>query len=721
MIGRSSPVFWAALVVSLQAAAGPAAISTEAAPVSPKFAIEADPTAAKRINRFLAQVSMPTEVLLPTHVTARHFLTDRCGGDLPDTTLKSAKRSTIGDAAFLQFTPCLRFRMAVEIKIRADETLESLAGRLGLSPDNVGQFVHLRASSTSRRPLDPKASIEAGDRVIVPKVPQWTIFRADATKITGIHQLVDGLAQALQCGARVAEECLIQHHVIAFENPASSPDWIAPPNATSAIKQVLDSVDIWARSANVMSDAAAANFSLSVADTHPIASSQWPYDLALVTAILKAAIAAHPELRPTVLGVADGGLAAKDGKPLPTSAFTTIPSDRSYAYPNDSIGAGVDRSSEPQNGDVGLCPPGQDTHVASTWPPLAFQLASHGSVVASLASGLALRSDATLQNILPVIAFFRLSTADCTVPPAEQPNPQDVFDAIRYLDGRASVVNVSYIDSSDNPFFPYALKTELAASNTLLVVPAGNDGADLDALHQCPPCLANADWPMFDPGTGHRVLVIGAATRDLQPADFSGGGRHTVYLYAPGEPFGAVDLLGQNATFPPATSYAAPYAAMAAALLRSLGMNDTGDIVHRLRAASWPLAENGSMSSGFDRGIIDLAKVAAARLYAVETLEVDEGAKVRRTYVGQLSQKLDQLVLCPGIPVYESVVQAVRISEPDASGNRTVTAHTRKADVNPPLLGNCKPTGSLTLTDLSGIQRTIQMDSVTEILAPWLQ
>jgi hypothetical protein len=223
------------------------------------------------------------------------------------------------------------------------------------------------------------------------------------------------------------------------------------------------------------------------------------------------------------------------------------------------------------------------------------------------------------------------------------------------------------------------------------------------------------------PGTGHRVLVIGAATRDLQPADFSGGGRHTVYLYAPGEPFGAVDLLGQNATFPPATSYAAPYAAMAAALLRSLGMNDTGDIVHRLRAASWPLAENGSISSGFDRGIIDLAKVAAARLYAVETLEVDEGAKVRRTYVGQLSQKLDQLVLCPGIPVYESVVQAVRISEPDASGNRTVTAHTRKADVNPPLLGNCKPTGSLTLTDLSGIQRTIQMDSVTEILAPWLQ
>jgi Subtilase family len=724
-----------------------------------QFAIRADPSEAKAINHLLTQVALPSEEPLAGGMSVSDFLQGRCGTGLSTPATQSAVRRKEHDKDIIEFTPCIRFRTAV-VEVQANDTLAAIATRLGVSKANTSRFVRLRGAPPNWKRLGGNENVRRGDTVVVPEVPEWTVFNADQSKVSDIHDLVVRLSRVLNCGAEEPYKCIVGRGVIAFQRrvpqspdnkdatrPSTQPElhlvpgvpgdgqFALPTNFESAFRLRVpptcaapfpsaaaptSSVTVpvpscAAAEASVVADApnvaaiapsgdstepapptlvewhvagrsdllsaAPVETHLTTAENASVALNQWPYDFELVKSALIAELNLHPGRTPTptIIGVADGGLASSDGKPLPPTAFTTIRGEPIYGYSGDLIGAGVDRVGEHKSGDVGLCPPEYDSNNVSTWPQTSFQLASHGTVVASIATGLPLRTEATLQSVLPALTFFRLSTfstLDCSKKPEFiSSQPIDAFDAIRYLNTRAFVINVSYVDTSDDPFFPYALKTELSVSgsNRLLTVPAGNDGVDLDEMHQCPPCLANADWPPYDAVIGRRVLVIGAATRDRQTANFSGSGAKTVYLYAPAVPVGAVDILGKDASgFPPATSYAAPYVAMAAALLHSLGMNDLMDIAHRLRAASWPVVEGDKESSPFSHVVIDLAKVAALHNYAIEVIDHDAaGSSVRRTYIGKLDRKLDQISICAGVQFSEATVQAVRVH----SGNHMLFSH----------------------------------------------
>jgi hypothetical protein len=778
-MSRMVCIFCFGIVILGDSSAAQNSAPNESSNTGPQFAIRADPLRAKSVNRLLAEAARPSETRIDKALSTREFLNERCGTNMAVAAAKRVIRRKMDHGDVLTFIPCVRFRTDVAVEVRSNDTLASIAVRLGVTKSNTVQFMRFRGTYPNWRRLDAKDKIREGDTVVVPEVPEWTVFETDQSQIANLGDLVRQLAKLLNCGRGDPNECLVARNVIAFQRRTTTPQLNAVPiGSQSPIQigvpghriQTIIAPEEWSRRYSAPSTAAASPASAAPTELYPVVATaaanaavadasvavaavdlvppvvtilpaatapsvltiswvpidQWPYDVELVKLALKTVVGLHPELRPTVVGVADGGLGSSDGKPLPVSVFTTTQGEPIYGYSGDVIGAGVARNAKPKNGDVGLCPPGYDSAMALGWPPRTLQIASHGAVVASIATGLPLRKEAALQNVLPALAFFRLSSSDCRTGLDLSFQPNDAFDAIQYLDTRASVVNVSYIDTSNNALFPYALKTELSSggSDKLLVVPAGNDGADLDDLRQCPPCLANASWPRYDAVIGRRVLVIGGASRDLRPNSFSGSGTQTVYLYAPADAVGAVDILGNDATqFPAATSYAAPYAAMAAALLHSLGVTDLGDVAHRLRAASWPLVENGIESKGFEHVIIDLTKVAAVRSYAVEVLEHDAtGSPVRRTYIGRLSQKLDSLTLCAGFSISENTVQAVRLGQADAAGNREVTIHLRKPGIAPMKLPPCHPEGTLLLAKLDGTMiPPIPMDSVSEILAPWMQ
>ena len=304
--------------------------------------------------------------------------------------------------------------------------------------------------------------------------------------------------------------------------------------------------------------------------------------------------------------------------------------------------------------------------------------------------------------------------------------PDDVSTGFDYLARRGVlIINLSYIyTGSVPPFFADSMTNTLRGKDMLLIVPAGDDTTDLDAQPLCPPCLGAPTWEKYEALVGRRTLVIGAATKSLHPAAYSGTGERTVTLYAPGESIGAVDILGKDASnLSPATSFAAPYVAFAAALMKSLGMSDIAQIANRIRAASWPLLIDGSDAASYAANVLDITKAAAVRNYAVEVLEPNAtGQMIRRTYVGQLDQKLDEIPICAGTQFKEDSVQAVRMGPPDTSGNRHVTTYSRfpKPVPTKSYLHGCQPSGMLKLTALGHGDVQFPLSSVTQILVPWI-
>ena len=79
---------------------------------------------------------------------------------------------------------------------------------------------------------------------------------------------------------------------------------------------------------------------------------------------------------------------------------------------------------------------------------------------------------------------------------------------------------------------------------------------------------------------------------------------------------------------------------MAAGILRSFGYTKARDVKDRLAAATWPITD----VQGSRMGVVDLVKVAAVQHHAVEVIEPGpDGAPVRRTYVGKLQERLQDL------------------------------------------------------------------------------
>jgi len=406
---------------------------------------------------------------------------------------------------------------------------------------------------------------------------------------------------------------------------------------------------------------------------------------------------------------------------------TTRPAYDLNDYVDDALGAGITTEDDDarRQGDVSLCTSDPNPPFAA-WSPDLRALASHGSVVASVAAGLRLRAlSPEAGRLLPAVTFFRLVQSACDPGAALGFDDAEAIKAFDYLYRRADVISISSTSSSSGDGFNQAVRATLGNGGKMLVLPAGNDTpGDLDADSVCPACLALPE--NGDLQTANRTLVIGAATRALRRASYSNFGARTVLLYAPGEPAGALDILGEDASAAsPATSYSAPYAALAVGILKSLGISDVADVRDRLRASTWPLFDAaGNPEDGL--GVIDLAKVAAVRRDAVEVIETqDDGAAVRRTYVGRLETDASgRVTVCSGFSFGEAGTYAIRLGEPGADGLSRGRAFLRSLDKNKHRRSvpfPCQPEGSVTLHTLGGDDRVFQMAHVRAIQFRWFR
>ena len=626
--------------------------------------------------------------------------------------------------------PCVNARHGARVRVQPGDTLETIAKRHGLHASEVAELSYAEPVGMNLKgPIDPKR-IRPGEVITVPTVPQWTDFRVSTGKVSGHSQMMSKLAEGLGCGSEEPAPCLARLGVFVLakvraervRRPVDVSHWVGslvlppPPEASSEGRLRL---------------VPPANIALSPV----VAKRQWPYDAELVRLVLADAMKSGAPVVPSVIGIAEAGLAGRDGRPLPREVFignggevppkgTEGVDDDGNGYVDDSIGGGGRRSGElADNGDLAFCFP-NDPDPYDSLTTLLRQQADHGPIVASIAAGLPLRVDRDLHGLLPRIVFYRLGDGNCALDGTFEALPMAVEKGVQYLaDREVSVINVSYSFSGLNGD-TIARSIVPAIRGRLLVVPSGNAGVNLDEEPRCPPCLANPGYTSSSAELAARVLVVGAATRELAPAHYSGWG-HSVRLFAPGVPFGAIDALGREATpSTTGTSNAAPYAAFAAAIMRSLGMEDFGPLVLRLQLATWPMRDFDGRRS--PSGVLDLAKAVAVRHWAIEVKETDEdGTSVLRTYVGNVPQEAQSFPICDGAAFSGALFQAVRFDDPDATGRRTVTAYTRNIDtflrLKRSIMPHCSADGVVRIKDLRDGEKEIALKDVTAVFAPFRQ
>ncbi|RZI99993.1 MAG: hypothetical protein EON90_09145 [Brevundimonas sp.] len=469
-----------------------------------------------------------------------------------------------------------------------------------------------------------------------------------------------------------------------------------------------------------------------------VAPEQWPYDAVQVAKVLAASRDRFGPRRDVLIGVADGGLADRAGAPLPQTMFAqwerddpeagsnaepdNIDDDENYVV-DDLIGSGVRRGGVLPDGDVGFCP--RTPLDVSDWSAQAKGDASHGVLVAGLAGAYPLvRRFPDIGDQLPRLQFYRLAREACSEESAGTA-VADVAQGYTFLAERVEIIVLSMLsDSRTADAVTNLVESSGAYETKLLFLPAGNEPVDLDQPGQllCPACLVKAPYK-----SGARVLLVGAAGRDLQPTATTARGAETVRLYAPGETGGLVNIAGETLggdeiepAYLSSTSYAAPHAALAAGLLAStetdVRFDNARAIRERLMLSTW-----SARGAGPRGRVVDLLKVAAARFESIEVVEDDAGQPVLKTYIGTI-QGGGLSGLC-GRRLARRAFQGVRLGSPDANGERRVSyfgeaTGAREPEV-PREVRSCSPEGSVTLVDLDGASHEIPWSSVTQVLFPW--
>lgn len=688
---------------------------------APTFVLRVNPRWADRVNAVLKRVANPSEFTVPPGMTPAALVQSLCGGHAVDSPTPVAD-----EPGKIRIAPCVHIATRVKVTVRPGNTLEEIAIHNGL-PTAAGMKV---TRPNTMQPVSPTA-LRAGDVVSIPEVPLWTIVAVRDELIKDRKSIVDAIGAELKCAGN-QDDCLLKRGIFVLEGSGATPVPQLPPPLRDpneqmlgvkpdVPKEILDLGGIEERTAFVMSSLPPTLTALP--KSIPVAADQWPYDVRLLAAIY--ANLHDPFPYGGNVGVADLGLADGNGGPLPNDLFDHS-QDQRPDYAQDVIGAGVKRSANDivATGDVSLCA-GDVRPPFSEWAPNPFNIASHASVTVSVSGALPVRHNyPDWSQRLPHIVFFRLLPNLCDPTASYDPGEGALAPAFTYLAQRSDVVAIPFMSySSPLTNFVNMIRLYLSQGDQILVLPSGdNSPGNLDK-NPFSPQLLGSDTQ--GPQVANRTVVVGAATRDLVIADYSNFGDHTVSLYAPGEPAGAVNIAGRDASASkPATSYAAPYVALAAGILRSFGYTHAIDIRDRLAAATWPLA--GVEDSRI--GVVDLVKVAAVQQHAIEVLEPGpDGVLVRRTYVGNLRERLQDLTLCTGHAFLESNVITVRI---DGEGpDRTARAYSRNEhDPNGGPLGGrrkiqdvpaCRSQGVLHINALLAGPKTIPLASVTQIQLPW--
>lgn len=765
----------AALLAAILAAAPTVALShAEEPPASRTYTLRADPDQAPRLNPLLARVAEPAQALLAHGETPAAFFQRTCAAPPAAYEVKP-----VGDEVQVTFKPCLRIRRNVKLRALTDARVEGMAVRFGLQPSDYKKLKILPAEGSGRKgPLPATGLLLPGDTVMAPVAPDWTTFTVKTENVADRAALVGLFAQSLECAQRGAEACLVARRVTLAEQaapapkqqvvekpapepapssptrsitpaPSSTPTVTAPkPSGGGGLFGFLGRIGaaLWPSkpqaSPQSIGQTSALAFATDAAALQPpeapaapatpllsVAPEQWPYDPAQVAAVLKDAMARYPGWRQTIVGVADTGLGSRVGAPLPPDMFgggeagdnalADGVDDDGNDIIDDLIGSGTPRTALKPVGDVSLCSTGPPN--LTDWSDM--EAASHGSVVGALAGGYPLRQAyAELKPALPRVLFYRLVKDYCPTDDTVAVDDAELTLGFSYLANRTQIISLSYMsdDTNANGLAGEASRV-ISGEQYLLLVAAGNRPADLDKDAPCPICMANPKNKVWADAR-QRIIVVGAAERDLKRMAMSGYGSGTVLLYAPGDAKGAVDVAGRAATFREATSYATPYAAFATALLHSYGLqldlSSATDVRNRLMLSTWALTNDSTQSSA---RVIDLLKVAAARHHVVEVKEAAPGGgMVLRDYVGEITSVSG---LCQ-VAVSAKKYQAIRLGEADGDGVRHAVMFRRTLDpLSKELLTfetDCTPTGALTFRPLgSATTRDIPYADVSQILFEW--
>lgn len=218
---------------------------------------------------------------------------------------------------------------------------------------------------------------------------------------------------------------------------------------------------------------------------------------------------------------------------------------------------------------------------------------AHGTAVASIivagpASNVGFRGLAPNARILPVRVSDRGPADDN---PAV--TPADFGRAIREAAKQASVINISLVLSEDYPEVREAIAA--AIEEDVVVIAAVGNGHTAEN----PNTTDRSPYPAAYPG----VIGVGAITETGERWPQSQVGTY-VDLVAPGaEVLAATPVAGHN--YVSGTSYAAPFVAATAALVRAARPSLTGPQVARLLEATASPSAGGPESRQYGAGIVN--------------------------------------------------------------------------------------------------------------------
>lgn len=278
----------------------------------------------------------------------------------------------------------------------------------------------------------------------------------------------------------------------------------------------------------------------------PESEKYWPFDAARVAKAFADLQSGLKEKPPTpIVLIADTGL------DLSQSTATATPALENYLWTNASVVEERDRlPGAPYKGD--LHGASMVTRTGHIEPSPKYGQASHGTYVARILLEPAVRAG---ERAYPRIAIAKLN--DESSPYSIQLNA--IPDALSYarIIG-ASVVNLSVVIGAAVT----SLADGLRDPSYLVIAAAGNKRSFLDELRIYP--------PSFDDSYRRTLIVVGAHDWGGHLAEFSNRGS-LVDILAPGC---AIPVkIGNSIGFVSGTSFAVPFVAYAATLLRALNLS----------------------------------------------------------------------------------------------------------------------------------------------------
>jgi len=257
----------------------------------------------------------------------------------------------------------------------------------------------------------------------------------------------------------------------------------------------------------------------------------------------------------------------------------------------------------------------------------------------------------------------------------------------------ASVINFSVGSRAEDPSFA----SQLSADGLIAIAAAGNDASDYRAVNIYPASLGGAS-----PKANGNVITVGAVGEDGCLSTFSGRGKSTVDIAAPGVGIRANSIGG--VVTDDGTSQAAALVSFTVAVLRSEGLVEAGDVRARLfkTAVKTPNLTEYVQAGGY-LNVVDAVRIRDDILY--------RGGSTSAEY-GHLDTTIRLADVCDGIQ--DTNTLKVERIERGAAGQLLV--YTRKSGASKlddwPTCVLPATSKGVYSTPLSGVREWVKWDQV---------